>query len=157
MSNPAPKYWIGVASKDHVATGTQLGICQFCHGKPGPAKRLKKGDFVIYYSPKVTMGGSENYQKFTAIGVVQDTAPYQVEQEPGFTPFRRNIKYFPAQHAEIKPLIQSLPFIKNKDSWGFVFRGGFFAIDEESFKVIAQAMLGHIPRPPDAQAKLFND
>jgi hypothetical protein len=43
------KFWIGVASKEHVENGVKLGICQFCHGKIGPAKRLQKGDFVIYY------------------------------------------------------------------------------------------------------------
>ena len=149
--NPTPQYWIGVASKNHVATVTELGICQFCHGKPGPAKRLKKGDFVIYYSPKVTMNGAESYQKFTAIGSVQDSSPYQVEQAPGFMPFRRNIKYFEFTHADIKPLIQSLAFIQNKQSWGYVFRYGFFAIDEESFKAIAHAMLGYIPQPSDTQ------
>lgn len=45
-----PKFWVGVASKEHVENGVKLGIGQFCHGKIGPAKRLQKGDFVIYYS-----------------------------------------------------------------------------------------------------------
>lgn len=74
MTNNTPKFWIGVASKEHVANGTKLGICQFCHGKQTPAKRLTKGDFVVYYSSKHTMEGSELYQKFTAIGVVKDDA-----------------------------------------------------------------------------------
>ena len=155
MKNKSPRYWVGVASKDHVGTGTELGICQFCHGKQGPAKRLSRGDFVIYYSPKVTMGGTEAYQKFTALGIVQDDAPYQVEQEPGFTPFRRNISYLSAQHADIKPLIQQLSFIKNKQSWGYTFRFGFFEIDEASFNVIALAMLGYIPKASEEQTKLF--
>lgn len=141
----ALKYWIGVASQEHVATGTTLGICQFCHGKQAPAKRLRKGDFVIYYSPKVAMDRPEPYQKFTAIGIVQDDAPHQVEQFTGFNPFRRNIAYFDAQHADIKPLIPHLSFIKNKQSWGYAFRFGFFEIDQESFNVIANAMLGKIP------------
>jgi hypothetical protein len=53
------KFWVGVASKEHVENGVKLGICQFCHGKIGPAKRLQKGDFVIYYSSKVLMEGNE--------------------------------------------------------------------------------------------------
>jgi hypothetical protein len=126
------KYWIGVASKDHVENGVKLGICQFCHGKSTPAKRLRKGDFVIYYSSKHTMGESELYQKFTAIGIVKDDTPYQVEMENGLKPFRRNIDYFDAQHPDIKPLIPTLPFIKNKTSWGYVFRYGFLEIDQES-------------------------
>ena len=47
MADINPRYWIGVASKDHVENGVKLGICQFCHGKSTPAKRLSKGDFVI--------------------------------------------------------------------------------------------------------------
>ena len=53
-----PKFWVGVASKEHVENGVKLGIGQFCHGKIGPAKRLQKGDFVIYYSSKVSMEGN---------------------------------------------------------------------------------------------------
>ncbi len=59
------KFWIGVACKEHVENGLQLGICQFCHGKAAPARRISKGDFVIYYSSKVTMEDPELYQKIT--------------------------------------------------------------------------------------------
>lgn len=83
------KFWIGVACKEHVENGVKLGICQFCHGKSSPAKRLSPGDYVIYYSSKHTMGGPDLYQKFTAIGVVKDDDTYQVEMESGFKPFRR--------------------------------------------------------------------
>lgn len=50
------KFWIGVACKEHVENGVTLGICQFCHGKSAPAKRLSQGDFVIYYSSKHGVG-----------------------------------------------------------------------------------------------------
>ncbi len=143
--NRAQKYWIGVASQEHVARGVELGFCQFCHGKAAAAKRPAKGDFVIYYSSKRTMNGAEPYQKFTAIGIVQDDVPYQVEMEGGFKPFRRNVHYLPAQHLDIKPLIHELPFIKNKKSWGYVFRFGFLEIDRKSFEIIATGMLGSNP------------
>ncbi len=139
------KFWIGVACKEHVENGIKLGICQFCHGKSSPAKRLSQGDFVIYYSSKHRMEESALYQKFTAIGIVKDDPPYQVEMENGFKPFRRNINYLQAQHIDIKPLIPSLPFIKNKKSWGSVFRYGFLEIDQESFELIASQMLGFSP------------
>ncbi len=135
------KFWIGVASKEHVEKAIKLGICQFCHGKSAPAKRLSKGDIVIYYSSKYQMDSPQLCQQFTAIGVVQDDEMYQVEMEAGFKPFRRNIKYLDAQAIDIKPLIPSLPFIKNKSSWGYVFRYGFLEIDQVSFEVIAKAML----------------
>ena len=136
------KFWIGVASKEHVDNGIKLRICQFCHGKSAPARRLSKGDIVIYYSSKNQMHSPDLCQQFTAIGVVQDDEAYQVEMFPGFMPFRRNIKYFNAEPQDIKPLIPSLPFIKNKNSWGYVFRYGFLEIDKISFEIIAKAMLG---------------
>lgn len=140
------RFWIGVACKEHVENGVKLGICQFCHGKSGPAARLSKGDFLIYYSSKVSMENSQLYQKFTAIGRITDSKPYQVEVENNFSPnnfkpFRRNVEYFDAKHADIKPLIPELNFIKNKTSWGYVFRYGFLEIDKESFEIIAKHML----------------
>ncbi|SRR6266404_2523388 len=146
MTKKNRKFWIGVASKNHVANGINLGICQFCHGKLAPAKRLKKNDFIIYYSPKQTMEGSEPCQQFTALGIVVDDSPYQVDINENFKPFRRNVTYFNAQHIDIKPLISILPFIKNKQSWGYIFRYGFFEIDQKSFEIIAQKMLGFNPR-----------
>jgi hypothetical protein len=143
--NNAAKFWIGVACKEHVENGVKLGICQFCHGKSAPAKRLSSGDFVIYYSSKITMEESNLYQKFTAIGEVIDDAPYQVDMGDGFKPFKRNINYFEAKHIDIKPLVQSLPFIKNKNSWGYVFRYGFLEIDQESFEIITDGMLEFNP------------
>lgn len=139
------KFWIGVACKEHVENGVKFGICQFCHGKATPAKRLSQRDFVIYYSSKQRMGEADLYQKFTALGVVKDDIAYQVEMENGFKPFRRNIDYLEARHVDIKPLIPILPFIKNKKSWGYVFRYGFLEIDQESFEIIASQMLGFNP------------
>lgn len=139
--NNKPQFYIGVACKEHVENGVRLGIAQFCHGKSAPAKRLRQGDYIVYYSPKVTMDGNEPYQKFTAIGQVKDDEVYQVDMGNGFEPFRKNIDYFKAQHLPIKPLIEKFPFIKNKCSWGVVFRYGFLKIDKESFEIIARGML----------------
>ena len=136
------KYWIGVACKSHAANGVEQGIAQFCHGKTGPAKRLSKGDGLIYYSSKVTMDGNQKYQKFTAIGIVKDDDTYPFDMGNGFIPFRRNVDYVKsAVHVDIVPLIEQLPFIKNKQAWGSAFRFGFLQIDEISFNVIAAAML----------------
>ncbi|WP_313897332.1 EVE domain-containing protein [Bacillus cereus group sp. BfR-BA-01380] len=45
-------YWIGVASRDHVLKGVEGGIAQLCHGDSSPLKRMKSGDWIIYYSSK---------------------------------------------------------------------------------------------------------
>jgi hypothetical protein len=97
---------------------------------------------VIYYSSKVAMERPGLYQKFTAMGRVTDEAPHQVAMAPGFHPFRRHVEYFDAKHLDIRPLVPELPFIKNKKSWGYVFRYGFLEIDHSSYEIIAEAMLG---------------
>lgn len=135
------RYWIGVVSREHVQIGQGQGFAQFCHGKRGPAARLKRGDWVIYYSPKESFSSKDPCQKFTAIGQVQDDAPHQVEQAPGFNPFRRQIVYSPAREVEIRPLIENLSFIRDKSRWGMAFRYGFLEIPQADFKLISGLML----------------
>jgi predicted RNA-binding protein len=136
-----PRFWIGVASKDHVSKGVEGGFAQFCHGKLAPAKRIKKGDWVIYYSAKENFGGSTPLQTFTAIGRVVDDVPFQVEMSSTFKPFRRGIEFLPAIEVEIRPLLEKLDFVKDKKRWGIAFRYGFLEIDPRSFEVIARRML----------------
>ncbi|RYE22321.1 MAG: EVE domain-containing protein [Sphingobacteriaceae bacterium] len=140
MSN-ATKYWIIVASKDHVKAGVAQGIVQACHGKSSPLKRMKKDDFVVYYSGKQTLGKPAKCQEFTALGKVTDEEVYQVQVSPDFCPSRRNIEFLPGEATSILPLINSLDFIKNKKSWGYPFRFGFFEINRHDFDLISSQML----------------
>lgn len=52
MDKGKHKYWILVASKDHVKNGISEEIAQISHGKSSPLQRMKNGDFIIYYSGK---------------------------------------------------------------------------------------------------------
>jgi len=104
------------------------GFTQTDHGKESRLRRLARGDQIVFYSPRTD-------QKFTAIGEVIDEAPYQEE-----TGWRRRMRFATAQEAAIQPLIEQLEFIRNKKSWGFPFRRGFFEITESDFKTIASAM-----------------
>jgi EVE domain len=140
------RYWIGVASREHVRLGVKGGFAQFSHGKLAPARRPSQGDWVIYYSPKLKFGEAEPCQKFVAIGQVIDGEPFQVEQFPGFKPWRRKIRYERAAEADIHALIERLSFIKNKTKWGAAFRFGFFEISKSDFTTIAKRMLPHTPR-----------
>jgi hypothetical protein len=99
------RYWIGVASREHVRLGVKGGFAQFSHGKLARARRPSQGDWVIYYSPKLKFGEAEPCQKFVAIGQVIDDAPFQVEQFPGFKPWRRKIRYERAAEDDIHALI----------------------------------------------------
>lgn len=88
------KFWVGVVSKEHVQRGVTGGFCQVCHGKKGPLNRMKKGDYLLYYSPKYQMADQEKLQAFTAVGKIVDDSAYQVEMFEDFFPFRRNVSYY---------------------------------------------------------------
>lgn len=133
------RYWIGVAAALHVAKGRAEGFAQLGHGKHAPIKRLSVGDLIAYYAPREGMGAGASVQAFTAIGVVT-SAVYQVTQAPGFCPYRRDVTYFEAVAAPIKPMLHKLDFIENFQHWGMPFRRGSFAVSEHSFSVIANAM-----------------
>ncbi|WP_130736027.1 EVE domain-containing protein [Flavobacterium sp. J27] len=140
-TNKATKYWISVASKDHVKTGIKAGIAQACHGKAAPLKRMKKGDFIIYYSGKQSFGKPEKCQEFTAIGKVIDNEVYSFQTTTDFCPSRRNIAFLESKDISILPLIDELNFIQNKKSWGYPFRFGFFEINQHDFDLISSQML----------------
>lgn len=135
------KYWVIVASKDHVSVGVSGGFCQANHGKEAPLKRMKPADWVIFYSPKEKFGNVEKYQKFTAIGKIKDDLIYQVKMREDFSPFRRRVEFLPSTEAPIEPLIPKLSFIKNKKSWGYVFRFGLIQISRKDFSIIESKML----------------
>ncbi len=148
--NPTPdagikretKYWIIIASKDHVITGRTAGFAQACHGKAAPLKRMRKDDYIIYYSGKQTLGRPEPCQEFTAIGRVMDDEVYPFRMSENFCPSRRNIEFLPGKDVSILPLIGALNFIPNKKNWGYPFRFGFFEIEAHDFNLISSQMLG---------------
>jgi EVE domain len=135
-----PRYWIGVASKDHVQKGISGGFCQLCHGKNNPLKRMAEGDWIVYYSPRTTMEKGDTVQAFTAIGHILPGEPYLIDMGNGFMPHRRDVQFLAAQEAPIRSLIEDLSFIKNKQSWGYIFRFGLLEIPEPDFQRIMLAM-----------------
>ena len=106
-----PAYWIGVASRDHIAIGVEGGFIQLNHGKKAPLQRLRTGDGVLMYSPRTTYPDGESLQSFTAIGVVLTGEIYQAEMTPTFKPYRVDVRFLPCHEAPIKPLIEKLFFI----------------------------------------------
>lgn len=135
------RYWIGVASRDHVMNAVQGGFAQLCHGKQEPLKKMTTGDWIIYYSPKVKFKDSARYQRFTAIGRVIDDVVFQFDSGNNFFPFRRNIDFISCKETPIQPLISQLSFIKSAKYWGYSFRFGHFEISEKDFKLIAERMI----------------
>lgn len=135
------KYWINTISKDHVERGVSGGFTQANHGKSSGLKRLKAGDWIIFYSPKTSYKDGDTLQAFTAIGEVMDDKMYQFEMSPDFIPWRRDIDFHHCSEVRIKPLIEELSFIKDKTHWGYKFRFGLFEIPESDFLLIKSVML----------------
>lgn len=141
INEPPTQYWLIVVSKDHIETGKKLGIVQANHGKAAPMERMKSGDLIVFYSSKLHFQGKEPLKKFTAIARVKEGEVYQGEMGGGFVPYRRDVEFIPCEETDILPLIPKLTFIKNKQSWGFVFRFGFFKIPKKDFETISKAMI----------------
>ena len=135
------KHWVNTISRDHVRQGVEGGFTQAGHGKASGLKRLRAGDWLVFYSSKTSLHNGEPVQAFTAIGRVADDELYQVEMTPGFRPWRRNLEFAKCVEAPIRPLIAELTFIKDKKHWGYVFRSGLFEIPREDFARIKRAMV----------------
>jgi hypothetical protein len=134
------KYWIAVASAEHVRRGRDEGFMQVNHGKAAPLKRIKPDDGVIYYSPALSLGGKDKLQSFTAIGTVKKGEPYLFDMGGGFKPYRRDVAWARAEETPIGPLVQKLEFTAGKPNWGHQLRFGLFSISAADFRLIAQAM-----------------
>ena len=134
--------WINTVSRDHVERGVRGRFTQANHGKPHMLRKMARGDWLAFYSPRTVYPDGEPLQAFTAIGQVVDDEPYQVETTDGVSPWRRNVDFVPCTEAPIKPLIEHLGFIEDKKRWGYKFRFGVFRIDDHDLEVIRLAMTG---------------
>lgn len=132
--------WIAVASAEHVRIGRANGFMQVCHGKVKPLLRTKPGDWIVYYSPSDVFGEKDKLQSFTAIGIIKEKEPYQIEMGHGFRPFRRDVCWLDSRETKIKSLLDQLQLTKNKKSWGYQFRFGLIEISEYDRQLIAKAM-----------------
>lgn len=135
------RYWIAVASAEHVRRGRAEGFMQVCHGKLAPLARVQPGDGVIYYSPSESFRGTDRLQSFTAIGRVFPGTAYQADMGGGFHPHRRDVDWFEATEVPIKPLLGALSFTAQNRNWGYQLRFGLFEIEKGDFELIRTAML----------------
>ncbi len=133
--------WINTVSRDHVVRGVAGGFTQANHGKPHMLKRMRRGDWIVFYSPRTEYPDGPPLQAFTAIGAVTDDEPYQVDMPDGFSPFRRNVDFLTVHEAPIRPLLDDLDFVEDKSKWGYKFRFGVFEISAHDLDVIRAAMV----------------
>jgi hypothetical protein len=97
-------------------------------------------DGVAFYSPRATYPDGAPLQAFTAIGRVGDGPIFEAEAIDPAPAFRRSARYFEATPVPIKPLLERLSFIRNKEHWGAAFRFGVVRVPREDFAAIAAAM-----------------
>lgn len=132
------KYWIGVASKDHVMLGVRGEFCQLCHGKKAPLSRMKVGDLLLYYSPKQEMNAQKPYQKIVACARIKSNEIYQVKMNADFIPYRMDVNY-QNTNQEV-----SLDELNQFSEWKAVrsrLRYGHFEISESLFYAIYHLMI----------------
>ena len=134
--------WINTVSRDHVLQGVRGRFTQANHGKPHMLRRMAKGDWIVFYSPKTALEGGEPLQAFTAIGQIVDDEPYQAEMAADSQPYRRNVDFLKCKETPIRPLIDELDFIEDKKRWGYKFRFGVFKIDDHDLALIKRTMTG---------------
>ena len=133
-------HWVAVASAEHVAIGRAGGFIQVGHGKGAPLKRLHAGDRIACYSPVRVFGSKEACQAFTGIGTLRDERIYQGLMADGFEPFRRDVDWWPADEAPIRPLLDALSFTRGQSNWGYALRFGLLKVTADDMDRIAQAM-----------------
>ena len=138
------KYWINTVARDHALIAQEGGFLQADHGKRLPLEKMSAGDLVLCYSPRTALEEGDPLQRFTAIAEVADATIYTAAIPESLRPHRRSAKYFPCEEVEIKSLLPQLAFIKNRSSWGFLFRFGFLEIPRADFEFIAQQMKAKI-------------
>lgn len=134
------KFWVVVTSRDHALDGAEAGVVQVNHGKQHPLKRMSAGDKILYYASKKIYYQKELSQCFVALAILADDTIFQYVVSEDFKPYRRKADYKEVKEAGIRPLINKLEFIKNKEKWGYIFRTGFFEINKHDFELIESHM-----------------
>ena len=116
---------------------------------------MKRGDWLLYYSPKIRLDGNEKLQAFTAFGQILDDKAYPFQMSETFIPFRRNVAY--AQIVRDCPL----DIARQHGEWkqyASLLRYGHFEISQDFFDLVTNYMLRQ-PENPSApnpqQASLF--
>ncbi|GAA4666725.1 EVE domain-containing protein [Bartonella pachyuromydis] len=133
------KHWIAVISRAHACLAAEFGFLQVCHGKAGPLRKTSKGDEVFIYCPRSEMGTGKILQTIEFQCMFKDNHIYQVEQTPGFKPFRKDVTFNKQGKPVVLKSIKGLTLFTNPH-WGMLARRGFFEITAFDAILIREAM-----------------
>ena len=120
-------HWIAVISRAHARIAAASGFLQVCHGKAAPLRRTSAGDEVFIYCPREEMGAGRVLKRVEFCCIFDDDRVYQVEQAPGFTPFRKDVTFDTAFTGVAIHDVAGLELTANPH-WGMLARRGFFEI-----------------------------
>lgn len=147
MSNGPPsvrQHWIAVVARDRALRARAGGFAELNGGRTGILELMHADDGFVTYAPRATEGRAEPVQAFVTLGFVRDGTLQHVDVD-GKPVFRLAIDYLEASPAPVKPLLDELTFIRNRQHWGAAFRFGALRIGAADFDRIARAMGAVLP------------
>lgn len=103
---------------------------------------MKRGDWLVYYSPSIDMGGETKgtpLRAFTAIGQLQDDDVFSFDMGGGFVPFRRRVRYVASGEVPLESVKQKLELCATPH-WSMALRRGLLPLPQRDLLTIAQAM-----------------
>ena len=155
ISPTVRQYWIAVVARDRAERARAGGFAELTGGRVGILELLRAGDGFLTYAPRATEVRGEAVQAFVTLGFVRDGTLERAEGEGG-PAFRVKVDYLDAAPAPVRPLLDELTFIRNRQHWGAAFRFGALRIAAADFARIAAAM-GHVlPQPADPPAEALD-
>ncbi len=131
--------WLGVVSRDHVRRGVQLGIAQIGHGKRSGLEKMRRGDWLVYYSPRASLSGNVSVKAFTALGEISGDEAWQAD-EGDFKPWRRAVAYEESAVDVALDDLKGVLELTSTPSWGYQLRRGLLPLSDGDFATIRRAM-----------------
>ncbi|KAI8802549.1 hypothetical protein BJ742DRAFT_778101 [Cladochytrium replicatum] len=145
----APRYYLLVASRDHILKGIEGNFLQQRH--PHRLERLKAGDYIVVYAAKQQIGKDSKANRCRKVlGIAQavdgNCLKLTAEEVLGTENaaacsskvfYRKTNLQFIDDFVvkDFEPLIPRLGFVKNKSRWGLSLMRGFVEISKDDFDV----------------------
>lgn len=137
---PSRRFWINTVTLDHVEAAAAAGFTQAEHGADGRLRQPRRGDEMLFSSPRTTLAGRTPVRQFTAWATITADEPHQAHVSEDFHPWRLPARFHPWTPVDARPLVEELSFISDPQHWGLPFRRGLFAVPERDFDTIVTAM-----------------
>ncbi|HQZ00660.1 MAG TPA: EVE domain-containing protein [Propionicimonas sp.] len=138
------RFWVSTVSLDQVARNVGGGYIQANTEARTRLARLRRGDRIVFYSPRQSHPDGEPLQQFTACGTVVGAEPYEARVADGSRPWRLGVRFAECEAVPVRPMLSALGFVTDPVHWGMLFRRGMFRIGPGDFDRIAAAMQARV-------------